>query len=74
MKRQRKNLSLPAIKKFREAIANGNILQEYCEANNWNTKVISLKSMIPALIHKPRRKYEVLVWNYTQKQSQLKFE
>ena len=25
MKRQRKNLSLPAIKKFREAIANGNI-------------------------------------------------
>ena len=24
MKRQRKNLSLPAIKKFREAIANGN--------------------------------------------------
>lgn len=25
MKRQRRNLSLPAIKKFREAIANGNI-------------------------------------------------
>lgn len=25
MKRQRKNLSLPAIKRFREAIANGNI-------------------------------------------------
>ena len=50
------------------------ILQEYCEANSWNIKVISLKSMIPALIHKPRRKYEVLVWNYTQEQSQLKFE
>ena len=25
MKRQRRNLSLPAIRKFREAIANGNI-------------------------------------------------
>ena len=25
MKRQRRNLSLPAIKKFRETIANGNI-------------------------------------------------
>ena len=25
MKRQRKNLSLPAIRKFREAIVNGNI-------------------------------------------------
>ena len=25
MKRQRRNLSLPAIKKFREAIVNGNI-------------------------------------------------
>ena len=53
---------------------SSDILQEYCEANNWNTKVISLKSMIPALIHKPRRKYEVLVWNFTQEQSQLKFE
>ena len=53
---------------------NSDILQEYCEANNWNNKVISLKSMIPALVHKPRRKYEVLVWNYTPEQGQLKFE
>ena len=53
---------------------NSDILQEYCEANNWHNKVISLKSMIPALVHKPRRKYEVLVWNYTPEQGQLKFE
>lgn len=41
-----------------------NILDDYCQRNGWRKKVIECKSMIPAMIHKPRRKYEVLVYNY----------
>lgn len=40
-------------------------LGEYIEKNNWNYKVYNKKCMIPALINKPRRKQEVLVYNYT---------
>lgn len=43
MKRQRRNLSLPAIKKFREDIANGNIgtylIESGEEVNAGNVKV-----------------------------------
>ena len=50
------------------------ILEEYCATYNWSLKTIELKSMIPALIHKPRKKYEVLVWNFPIYQRQLEFE
>lgn len=40
------------------------LLKEYVECEKWNYKVIDSKCMIPALIHKPRRKQEVLIFNY----------
>lgn len=40
------------------------ILNNYIKENNWKKKTIEFNSMIPALVHKPRRKYEVLVYNY----------
>lgn len=41
------------------------ILEDYAKANSWNMKLIEYNSMIPALVHKPRRKIEVLVYNYS---------
>ena len=41
-----------------------NILSAYIEKNNWSFQVFDKKCMIPAMINKPRRKQEVLVYNY----------
>lgn len=40
------------------------ILREYIDFNKWNYKVIDKKCMIPAIKSKPRRKQEILVYNY----------
>lgn len=40
------------------------ILKEYVERERWSYKVFDKKCMIPSMIHKPRRKQEVLVYNY----------
>ncbi len=40
-------------------------LSQYIDRMKWNYKIIDIKSMIPALVSKPRRKQEVLVYNYT---------
>ena len=50
--------------KFLLSHFNCKILDRYVSSNGWNMKTIEFNSMIPALIHKPRRKYEVLVYNY----------
>ena len=39
-------------------------LKEYINREKWHYQVIDRKCMIPALIHAPRRKQEVLVYNY----------
>jgi len=53
---------------------NCDILEEYCQRNRWISKVIECKSMIPALVHKPRRKYEVLVYNYNNEPGLFDFD
>ena len=40
------------------------ILKDFVQQNGWNCTQIEKKCMIPALINKPRRKVEVLVYNY----------
>ena len=45
------------------------VLQEKIKKNNWKHIVIQRKCMIPALIKKPRKKYEVLTWNYNLERS-----
>lgn len=40
------------------------ILANYINKNRWNYKVFDKKCMIPAFVSKPRRKQEVLVYNY----------
>lgn len=50
---------------------DSDILNEYCRSQGWHKKVIECKSMIPALIHQPRRKFEVLVWNFETGQKDL---
>lgn len=47
------------------------ILLEYIEANGWKYDVFDRKCMIPALVSKPRRKHEVLVYNYNTLQLTL---
>lgn len=47
------------------------ILKDYCRRNGWQKKAIECKSMIPALIHKPRRKCEILVYNFRTQEQQL---
>lgn len=46
------------------------MLEKSIKKNGWHYVVIEKKSMIPAMIHQPRRKYEVLVYNY-EKENQL---
>lgn len=50
---------------------DSDILNEYCRSQGWHKKVIERKSMIPAMIHKPRRKFEILVWNFETGQKDL---
>ena len=45
------------------------MLSEYVKQMNWNYQVFDKKCMIPAMISKPRRKQEVLVYNYTYQQT-----
>lgn len=40
------------------------ILGQYIERQKWNYKVIERKCMIPAMIQQPRRKKEVLTYNF----------
>lgn len=40
------------------------ILSEQIERNGWRYEIYDRKCMIPAMINKPRRKQEVLVYNY----------
>lgn len=40
-------------------------LSEYIDRYHWNYLVIDKKCMIPALCSKPRRKQEMLIYNYT---------
>lgn len=40
-------------------------LKEYINRYHWNYKVWDKKCMIPALVSKPRRKQEMLVYNYS---------
>ncbi len=57
--------TLSSIKgKFLLSHFNCRILDKFCREQNWNKKVVEFNSMIPALVHKPRKKYEVLVYNY----------
>ena len=42
------------------------ILARYAEKNGWGMRIIERKCMIPALIKQPRRKREVLVYNFRQ--------
>lgn len=51
--------------KFLLSHFNCKILDEYLSHNAWRIKTIECNSMIPAMVHKPRRKYEVLVYNYS---------
>ena len=41
------------------------VFARYVDKMGWNYKVIDMKCMVPAMISKPRRKQEVLVYNYT---------
>lgn len=45
------------------------VLQEKIKKNRWKHIVIQRKCMIPALVKKPRKKYEVLTWNYNLERS-----
>ena len=45
------------------------VLQEKIKKNKWKHIVIQRKCMIPALVKKPRKKYEVLTWNYNLERS-----
>jgi len=49
------------------------ILQEYVDCQGWNMKSIICKSMIPALRKMPRKKCEILVFNYQEIQQKLIF-
>ena len=41
------------------------LLSQYVEKTGWNYQVFDKKCMIPAFIKKPRRKQEILVYNFT---------
>ena len=47
--------------------------EEYVDCQGWNMKSIICKSMIPALRKKPRKKCEILVFNYQEIQQKLIF-